>query len=164
MLDGRYFHKGYVTRDIARAMASLSDLYDMRFECFEATGAVRTPQGSDSMTVKLALGWHANLEIELIEPLSGYVDIYRELLPEDHMPRFHHSGVLVEDWQRLESDIAARGLPVSVSGDLGEIKFAYVDMRPALGHYVEYMWMSEAMWASRSAGSSSADLDGLMAG
>ena len=116
------------------------------------------------MTVKLALGWHANLEYELIDPLSGYVDLYRDILPDDHTPRLHHTGVLVNDWQRLESDIAARGLPVIVSGDLGEIKFAYVDTRAALGHYVEYMWMSDAMWAARQIGASGADLERLNAG
>lgn len=153
MLGGQYFHKGYVTRDLGRAMESLSSLYGMRWETLDAS--------SDTMAMKLALGWHDNLEIELIEPLSGQVDFYREMLADDHTPRLHHTGILVDDWQRLESDIAARGLPVITSGDLGEIKFAYVDMRAALGHYVEYMWMSEPMWAARQAGTSTSDLKRL---
>ena len=153
MLGGRYFHKGYVTRDLARAMESLTSLYGMRWEILEAS--------SEAMAMKLALGWHDNLEIELIEPLSGQVDFYREMLGPDHTPRLHHTGILVDDWERLESDIAERGLPVITSGDLGEIKFAYVDMRAALGHYVEYMWMSEPMWAARQAGTSTSDLKRL---
>ena len=155
MLGGRYFHKGYVTRDLARAMESLTSLYGMRWEILEAS--------SEAMAMKLALGWHDNLEIELIEPLSGQVDFYREMLGPDHTPRLHHTGILVDDWERLESDIAERGLPVITSGDLGEIKFAYVDMRAALGHYVEYMWMSEPMWAARRAGTSTSDLKRLRA-
>lgn len=153
MLGGRYFHKGYVTRDLGRAMESLTNLYGIRWEILDTS--------SGAMAMKLALGWHDNLEIELIEPLSGQVDFYREMLAEDHTPRLHHTGILVDDWESLESDIAARGLPVVTGGDLGEIKFAYVDMRAALGHYVEYMWMSEPMWAARQAGTSTADLKRL---
>ena len=161
MLDGQYFHKGYVTRDLARAMEGLSNLYGMTFETIDAVGKVQTPVGSQRMEMKLALGWHANLEYELIEPLAGYIDFYSEMLGPDHTPRLHHTGVLVDDWQRLESDIAAQGLPVIASGDLGEIKYAYVDTRAGLGHYVEYMWMSDAMWAARRAGTSTTDLNRL---
>lgn len=161
MLDGRYFHKGYVTRNLARAIESLSKLYGMRFETIEAIGKVQTPEGGKSMEMKLALGWHGNLEYELIEPLSGYVGFYRDMLPDDHTPRLHHTGLLVDDWARLEAEIAAQGLRVVASGDLGEIRYAYVDTRAGLGHYVEYMWMSDAMWAARRAGTSGSDLDRL---
>jgi hypothetical protein len=161
MLDGQYFHEGYVTRNLDRAREGLSRLYGMRFETLDASGAVQTPDGPAKIKMKLALGWHANLEIELIEPLAGHVDFYREMLGPDHTPRLHHTGVLVDDWARLETEIAAQGLRVVSSGDLGEIKYAYVDTRAALGHYVEYMWMSDAMWAARCAGTSTADLDRL---
>ncbi len=161
MLDGQYFHKGYVTRNISRAMEGLSNLYGMRFECIEASGEVQTQDGPKTIEMKLALGWHGNLEYELIEPLGGYVDFYREMLAEDATPRLHHTGVLVDDWAKLEADIAAHGLPVLVSGDLGEIRYAYVDTSAALGHHIEYMSESDAMWALRQSGSSRAELDRL---
>ena len=57
------------------------------------------------------------------------------MLPDDHSPRLHHTGVLVGDWARLAADIAAKGLPIVTSGDLGEIKYAYVgDTRSNMGH------------------------------
>ena len=42
MLDGQYFHEGYVTRNLDRAREWLSRLYGMRFETLDASGAVQT--------------------------------------------------------------------------------------------------------------------------
>ena len=150
MFKGQYFHHGYVTRDLSRGIEVLSKLYGVTFEHLKGTDNASPESGVPNVRVKIALGWHGNLEYELIEPVSGDVAFYREVFAEDHTPRLHHMGVLVSDWNRLEADIAARGLPVVLSGDLGEIKFAYVDTRAELGHYMEYMWMSDGMWASRS--------------
>jgi hypothetical protein len=147
MLDGQYFHEGYVTRDLARAAETLTQLYGMKFDWLDVPGTEAA-----EIKIRLAVGWHGNLEYELIEPVSGDLDFYRDMLADDHVPRLHHTGVRVADWRRLEDDIAAKGLDVVASGDRGEIRFAYVDMRDTLGHYVEYMWMSDDYWAKRQRG------------
>ncbi len=111
------------------------------------------PEDSE-LKVKIALGWHDGCEIELIEPIAGNVDFYHEALAADFAPRLHHTGVLVKDWDKLKADVAAGGFPVIMSGELGDINFAYVDLRAQLGHYVEYMWMSDSYrtWRWRGKG------------
>ena len=149
MFDGLHFHQGYVTRDIHKAVDFMSRLYGMTFTYLPIPDATESPEAVADVNVKIALGWHGNLEIELIEPIAGKVDFYREALAADFAPRLHHTGVLVQDWRRLKTDIAARGVPVVLAGELGDINFAYVDLRAELGHYVEYMWMSDSYRAWR---------------
>ena len=78
------------------------------------------------------------------------VAIYRDALPEGDELKFHHVCHIVDDWAALEAHIAANPFPVVLKGGTpGKLQFCYVDTRPWLGHYTEYMWV-----AMRSAGAS----------
>ncbi len=147
MLDGQHFQQAYITRDIARTMAQFEARYGMAFHCRETGADVWTPDGPRQVAAKVALGWHRDLQYELIEPISGHVDFYREVLTSDDVPRFHHMGFRVTDWDATLAAIAAEGMRAEVIGDVGEVKFVYADARAQVGHYLEYIWFSEARWA-----------------
>ena len=48
---------------------------------YEGTTPIRTPAGDTTQTNKLAFIWIGDLQYELIQPISGSVDIYRDALP-----------------------------------------------------------------------------------
>lgn len=150
-LDG-FFQNAYVTHDLARAEALIGERhgitewihFDPHMEVYTAT------DGVGPCYVKVALGWAGSLQVELIEPVSGNVRHYREVLPADpadFSPRFHHICIRVADWDATRALVAERGWPVAYEGGVEGCKFIYIDARDSMGHYVEYMWMSDAMWA-----------------
>ena len=112
---------------------------------------VTTPAGEGHAVLKIALGWVGPVQYELIEPVSGFVDHYREALAPDHMPRFHHVGMRTRDWDGLQRVIADSGLPFVFGGQTPETRFTYIDARPLLGHYLEYLEMSDERFAAMGA-------------
>jgi len=135
-----FFQNAYITHDLAKAEALVGERH----------GITEWVHFDPHMDVKVALGWAGSLQIELIEPVSGNVRHYREVLPADpadFSPRFHHICMRVADWDATRAMIAERGWPVAYEGGVEGCKFIYIDARESLGHYVEYMWMSDEMWA-----------------
>jgi len=101
------------------------------------------------MDVEIGLANVDNVQIELIMPISGLVQIYSDALPKDgsFALRLHHVGVIVpggqEDWKRCRSEIDRRGGKVAFEGGVeNDIQFAYVDERHYLGVYVEHVWFA----------------------
>ena len=148
-----FFQNAYVTRDLARAEALLGATHDIvewvhfepRMEVYTAT------DGYGRCHVKVALGWTGNFQVELIEPVSGNLRHYLDYLPADvtdFSPRHHHFCMRVADWDKARGEITQRGWPVAYEGGVEGCKFVYIDARPSIGHYVEYMWMSEELWSA----------------
>jgi hypothetical protein len=147
-LDNHY-QNAYVTRDLNKAVSLFRAQYGIdTFKLFESTIDVRTPAGRGMATMKVALGWVGNLQYELVEPVSGQVDIYRDALSDDAPLRFHHICMRVHDWGHLRTELERRKQPVVLEGGTaGQLQFAYVDARDSLGHYLEYCWMTPERWA-----------------
>jgi hypothetical protein len=95
-----------------------------------------------------ALAFIGETQIELIQPAGGADAVYRDALPTTGNMRLHHVGVLIRDvasWTRQKSAIGAAGLPTPVGGDFGGLMhYLYADTRADLGHYIEYMYQTEA--------------------
>jgi len=92
---------------------------------------------------------HYSLQYELIQPVSGLVDVYREDLPDRYPLRFHHICMCVPDWAEFRAELDRRKSPVVIEGGTpGHLQFAYVDARDSLGHYLEYCWMTPERWAA----------------
>src|SRR3546814_9706020 len=75
--------------DIEQALDIFRTRYgvqDARF--FQAETEVWTPQGSGIAVNKIAFIWIGELQYELIEPVSGPVELYRDAVPEQGL-RFH---------------------------------------------------------------------------
>lgn len=147
-----FFQNAYITHDLARAETLITERHGItHWVHFEPEMEVYTDaDGFGPAHVKVALGWSGSLQIELIEPVSGNVRHYREVLPEDPAdasPRFHHICMRVANWEATKALVAEKGWKIAYEGGVEGCKFVYIDARDSIGHYVEYMWMSDEMWA-----------------
>lgn len=149
MLEGRHYQNAYVTRDIAKAV----DMFKAMLGAANATTIeieqdLVTAKGSGKARQKLAFIWIDNLQYELIEPVSGLVDVYTDALPADDNVKFHHICMRVDDWDAFRARVEREGWPVAMEGQSGDqLKFLYLDARETLGHYLEYVWMTDERWA-----------------
>jgi Glyoxalase/Bleomycin resistance protein/Dioxygenase superfamily len=148
MIEGRHYQNAYITRDLDKAIenfltrAGVQDI--MRYE---GSVEVTTPRGRGTAVNKLAFIWIGNLQYELIQPVSGYVDVYRDALPADDSLLFHHVCMRVDDWATFRANVTQQKYPVVLEGGSDALKYVYLDARDFLGHYLEYTWMTDAMWA-----------------
>ena len=148
-LKGHY-QNAYVTHDLARAMDLLSDRFGLSdYMTFEPEMLVKTPAGEQLQKVAVAAAWAGGLQFELIQPISGFVDPFLDYLPADRSdaaPRLHHVSLRRESKEEIEAEVEGLGLPLVCQGGIPDLMFTYLDARPYLGHYLEYVWASEAGW------------------
>jgi hypothetical protein len=148
-LKGHY-QNAYVTHDIDRARDMLSTRYGLDdWINFEMELPLRTPGGGRTLGVKVGCAWAGWLQIELIEPVSGAVEPYLPYLPADKAdftPRFHHISLRRDDYDAMQAEIARLGLPFVCEGGIPDLLYTYLDGRGTFGHYVEFVWASEAGW------------------
>jgi hypothetical protein len=157
MLLRGHFQNAYVTHDLDRAMELLGNRFGVeRFDRFDPDMVVKTTSGDKPMCVRVASFWLGGLNIEVIEPVSGYVDHYASLLPAnrvDAVPRLHHLSFRREDEAAMRAEIAQLNLPlafegpVSIKNPIPSLIFVYLDARGTLGHYLELTWKSPEGWA-----------------
>jgi len=147
MLEGRHYQNAYITRDIAKAIDLFHTHTDVKDAShFDASVEVTTPTGRGVATMKLSFIWINDLQYELIEPVSGLVDLYRDALPEDDRMLFHHTCMRVDDWDVFRENVNRRGAPVVLEGGDDQLRFLFLDAREFLGHYLEYTWMVPERW------------------
>jgi len=147
MLEGRHYQNAYVTRDIDRAVAGFKTRSAVRdIRVFEAPTEVQTPGGRGMLVSRLAFIWIDNLQYELIQPVSGLVDIYRDALPADDSLKFHHICMRIDNWQEFRPRVDRQSFPVVLEGGGEQLRFLYLDARAFLGHYLEYVWMTAERW------------------
>ncbi len=148
LLQGQ-FQNAYVTRSLERAIATLRDRFGaVDIKQFEASIEVKTPHGTGPAAMKTALAWVGEIQYELIEPVSGFVDIYRDALRADDGLQFHHICMRPDDLQQVRAEIERQGMPIVFEGISSATKFFYADARATLGHYLEYVWMHPDMWTA----------------
>ena len=148
-LDNHY-QNAYITRDLDQALAMFRTQYGFDdFKRYEVSYELKTPTRRGTATVKLALGWIGNLQYELIQPVSGLIDVYREGLPDHYPLRFHHTCMRVSDWDKFRADLERQKQPIVMEGGTpGHLSWLYVDARDTVGHYLEYCWMTPERWAA----------------
>jgi hypothetical protein len=149
-LSGHY-QNAYVTHDLARTMDHLGARYGIEdYITFEPEMALTTPDGERMQKVKVAATWVGALQIELIEPVSGFIDPFLPYLPADKsdaVPRLHHISLRRESLDAIREESDRLGLPFVCEGGIPDLVFRYLDARDTLGHYLEYVWASPAGWA-----------------
>jgi methylmalonyl-CoA/ethylmalonyl-CoA epimerase len=90
---------------------------------------------------KIAFGYSGNMQIELIEHVSGNTT-YKEFL-DRRGEGMHHLGYFIEDraqYDRLYNEFAARHAIVQ-SGRFGETLYTYFDTEAAIGAIVELVYL-----------------------
>ena len=141
------FQLAYVTSDLDRAVEAYGELLGAtEFLRFESRKPWVMADGEHELEMAVALAWLGDLTIELIQPLGGHDAIYREVLGGESVGlRFHHVGYRLSGTleRALELRDAQPEGRVRMSKQEGEDTLIfYVDTRPELGHYVEYLWWS----------------------
>lgn len=149
MLEGQHYQNAYITRDIDKAVTTFRDrgINLERMIRFEIPVEVTTPKGRGVALSKLAFIWVNDLQYELIQPVSGLVDVFTDALPDDDSMKFHHICMRVPEWDDFRARVDQMGYPVVVEGGNDALKFLYLDAREFIGHYLEYVWMTPERWA-----------------
>jgi len=147
MVEGRHYQNAYVTRDIDKAVERFTARADVRSVVqFETTNEVQTAAGRRLNHVKLAFVWVGDLQYEFLEPVAEAVPMLASMLPDDDLPRFHHSCARVPDWEDFRRRVDEQPYPVVFEGEGSDLKYLFLDTRDLLGHYLEYTWMTDASW------------------
>ena len=139
---GRIFQLGYVTDDLDQAVRGYSALGVEHFRIIEVGAAAGRPAPYGA---RIAMAWLGELMIELIQPVGTPAPVYVDDLPPPGSRRcvFNHVGVAVSDraaWDGLTGELERRGLPIAWRGsDPANFDVAYVDTRPSIGHYSEFI-------------------------
>lgn len=151
-----HMQNAYVTHDLDKAMEIVGNRFGVeRFDRYDPDMMVDTPQGLQPMVLRIASFWAGMMNVEIIQPVSGYVDHYVSMLPDDRndaVPRFHHISLRRESVAEIEEEIARLSLPLAFRGPasirqaIPDLVFVYLDGRASIGHYVEYSWKSKQGW------------------
>jgi hypothetical protein len=136
-----------VTRNIEKAIQEFRLHANVRHEVtFANPVEVTTPSGRCIIHSKIALMWVDDLQYEFIKPVGGSINIYRDGLPDDDTPKFHHICMGVEDWAAFRASVNTQPFPIIFEGSGTALKFLYLDARPLLGHILEFTWMALEAW------------------
>lgn len=151
-----HMQNAYVTHDLDKAMEIIGNRFDVqKWDRIDPDMTVNTVHGVKPLQVRVGTYWAGGLNIEIIQPVGGYVDHYVSMLPADRtdaVPRFHHISMRRENEAEMRKEIAELGLPLAFEGPLTtkdnipSLVFIYLDGRQTLGHYVEYTWKSPEAW------------------
>jgi Glyoxalase/Bleomycin resistance protein/Dioxygenase superfamily len=135
----------YVTPDLERGMEELRNLLGVKNSIeVPMDGAIFMKRGEEvEWEIRVAMGARGGLIIELIEPVSGEVDVYRRALPKGGGAlALHHLAMLVplgsEPWNDVEALVEGRGLSIEYTIVVPDrARLAYVDTTAQLGHWIE---------------------------
>jgi hypothetical protein len=147
MLEGRHYQNAYVTRDIGKWVDEFKARAKIdRLITYEGSTSVVTTSGPGIQSTKLAFIWVGDLQYELIQPVSGAVDLYRDALPADEGLVFHHICMRIPAWEPFRARVDQQPYPVVLEGGNEALRFLYLDARKFLGHFLEYTWMTDERW------------------
>ncbi|VWX48267.1 VOC family protein [Novosphingobium sp. 9U] len=151
-----HMQNAYVTHDLDKAVEMMGNQFDMQnWDRIDPDMVVNTLEGPKPLQCRVASTWAGGLNIELIEPVGGYVEHYVNMLPDDRsdaVPRFHHISLRRDNEAEMREEVARLGLPLAFEGPLStkdkipSLVFIYLDGRKTLGHYVEFTWKSDEAW------------------
>jgi Glyoxalase/Bleomycin resistance protein/Dioxygenase superfamily len=142
-----HYQIAYVTTDIDRAVKLFCNEYHIpSFLVWkDVTIEVKTPRGSGPFTIHVAFVWVGTIQYEIIQPVSGPVDLYWDYLPRAGFGLvFHHFAYEFigerDEWLRFRESLGAdRVFAIEGPSDY-RVQFVYTDERERLGHYHEYAW------------------------
>lgn len=142
--DVKLLQIGYVSDDLERATTWFERHFGAKgFDHFGTTtlhDAVVDGEVADDWSIESVGTMMGDLNLEIIRPLSGAVDMYRDVVVPGAPATFHHFALRVESWDVAEAARDSLDLPWKTRGYTPDVcDFGYVDLRPALGHYIEFL-------------------------
>jgi hypothetical protein len=139
-----FFQVAYVTPDMDRLLATLNDDLGVGpfFVIRDAHIEDQTLRGQPFESRQdLAFGYAGQLQFEVIQPIDG-ANIYTEFLDSRPGGGLHHTGILVDDYDKAVSEVSAT-LPLVQTGRSDTTRFAYFDTVATLGAYTEIVQLGE---------------------
>ena len=141
----------YVTPDLDRGIKELRDLFGIENTTEVPVEGASFLKGGERQQwdVRVAMGARGGLIVELIEPIAGEVEFYRQALGEGAVLGLHHMAMLVplgdEAWEDLERLLAEHGMAFTYTILIPDrARLAYVDTRAQLGHWIELCQLQKA--------------------
>ena len=142
----------YVTPDLKRGAEELGNLLGVKdYIEVPMEGAMLMKRGEEvEWETRVAMGARGGVIFELIEPVSGEVEVYRRALPKDGGAlALHHLSMLVplgsEPWHDVETLVKERGLSIEYTIVVPDrARLAYVDTTVLLGHWIEVCQLQKA--------------------
>ena len=153
---GDLFQLSYITRDMDAAVAHCRTALGIEnFHRSESATEVLAGGRVQTLVVKAAMANVGRHQLELIEPVSGPIEVYTDAVDlSGHLLNFHHVAIAVRgthaDWDMLLSEVQDSGdeiaflFPAAPDPE-AKVAFCYVDTRARIGHYTEYLWWDEAL-------------------
>jgi glyoxalase/bleomycin resistance protein/dioxygenase superfamily protein len=163
VLEGPIRQVGYIVSDLDAAIArwcaiGVGPWFTIRN--LPQTGCQYRGELSEP-TISLALSNSGPMQIELIQQHDDTPSIYREFI-EAHGEGFHQYAYWPTDFDGVMERAAAAGWPVVWSGEMGGLRFAYLEVDPSISTIIEIMELTDM---SRGMGelveSAAADWDGV---
>jgi Glyoxalase/Bleomycin resistance protein/Dioxygenase superfamily len=142
----------YVTPDLDRGMTELRELLGVENATEVPVEGASFLKDGERMQwhVRVAMGARGGMIVELIEPIAGEVDFYRDALPKDGGALgFHHLAMLVplgdDAWSSIEKLLGEHGMAFEYTILIPDrARLAYVDARAQLGHWIELCQLQKA--------------------
>jgi glyoxalase/bleomycin resistance protein/dioxygenase superfamily protein len=140
----------YVTPDLDKGMAELRDRYGIESTEVPTEGATFLVGDEPApWDVRVSMGARRGPIVELIEPVGGEVDFYREALPDEGMLGFHHLATYVplgdEAWDSIGDLLAGEGLRFDYTVLIPDrVRAGYVNTSGPLGHWLEVCQLQPA--------------------
>ena len=146
-----HYQNAYVTHDLDRAMELTGSLFGLgSFSAFDVDMVSKTPDGERSSRLRVATAWAGGCQVELIQPVSGYLAPYLPALPADRtdaVPRLHHIAVRRDDLAAMREEALSLGLPLAFESEGAGISCIFVDARARCGHFFEFVTATAEGWA-----------------
>jgi hypothetical protein len=140
----------YVTRDLDAGMAELRERYGIESTEVPTEGATfLVGEEPAEWDVRVSMGARRGPIVELIEPIGGEVEFYRQALPKNGGLGFHHIATYVplgdEAWNSIGDLLAGAGLRFDYTVLIPDrVRAGYVDTAGMLGHYIEVCQLQPA--------------------
>jgi hypothetical protein len=142
----RMIHAAYVTADLEAGKRRLTAISGVEQFTIYTGVAIDVPGGQ--AIIDFAIAQANGTTLEAIRPAGGLDRVYRQALPPDPADvAFHHFATRLEsaeEWESVREQAARHGIDVPVFGDAaGGTRYIYLDLRPQLGHMLEYIWSED---------------------
>lgn len=139
---------GYVADDIDVA----AEFLEQRLGTVECTKSYRASLGgnvtvngepADEWVIDVALVNAGPTNLEIIRPVGGAVDLYRNGIRPSAPATFHHVGFRIDDFDEASDLVVRSGRSWAQFGVSRGVRFGYLDLRAELGHYIEVMELDD---------------------
>jgi methylmalonyl-CoA/ethylmalonyl-CoA epimerase len=137
------FQIGFVVPEIHKGMAFFKDTLGVPEFLF-----IEKPELQDEtylgkpapLRLHLAFGWCGDVQVELIQPISG-VSTYSKFLEHNPQGGMHHYGIEVPDYAAGVKEMTANGFALVQGGRHNETRFAYFDTTDTIGALTEIVYL-----------------------